>query len=126
MSVVAEAAVARGAPVVAEPGFGPQWWSSGTRTRVWWTAGTIAWTLVAVDAVYQLRAGVGSEQVALTVAGNVAEITVGLLFWMWRRNLIGPLIVTYVLVQLLGDLTTILPQSRLMPMVNESLRFTVA
>jgi signal transduction histidine kinase len=96
-----------------EPGFGPQWWSSGTRTWVWWTAGVVALTLVVVDAVYQLRSGVGRLQVALTLAGYFAELTVGLLFWMWRRNLIGPLIVTYVVSNVIPDLTLIWPHSRL-------------
>jgi hypothetical protein len=79
-----------------EPGFGPQWWSSGTRTWVWWTAGVGACALVVVDAVYQFRSGIAGPQVALSLTGDLAELAVGLLFWMWRRNLIGPLIVTYV------------------------------
>jgi signal transduction histidine kinase len=112
VSAVSEAVFGRSV-VTAEPGFGPQWWSSGTRTWVWWTAGTIAYTLVLVDAVFQLRNGALAGPLALNVAGELAEITVGLLFWMWRRNLIGPLIVTYVVVYLLQDLTTLLPHSRL-------------
>ena len=48
-----------------EPGFGPQWWSSGNRTRVSWTAGVVVCTLAVVNAVYQLRSGVGGPQVTL-------------------------------------------------------------
>jgi signal transduction histidine kinase len=73
----------------------------------------VAFGVVAVDAVYQLRSGAGSGPVGLAVAGDVAEITVALLFWMWRRNLIGPLMVSYVVLSLTADLTLILPHSRL-------------
>jgi signal transduction histidine kinase len=102
-------------PVAAqrEAGFGPQWWRSGTRTWRWWSYGAIAYALVSADAVFQLRSGAGSKQVALNLAGCVAEITVGLLFWMWRRNLIGPLILTYVVVSLPADLSTFFSHSRL-------------
>jgi hypothetical protein len=83
------------------------------RTWVWWTAAAVALTLVVLDAAYQLRSGVGRPQVAATLAGYLAELTVGLLFWMWRRNLIGPLIVTYVVVNVIPDQTLIWPHSRL-------------
>jgi signal transduction histidine kinase len=100
-------------PTRSEPGFGPQWWSSGTRTWRWWTAGAIACTFVVVDAAFQLRSGIAGSQVALSLAGDLAEITVGLLFWMWRRNLIGPLILTYVVASMIPDLAAFFfPNSR--------------
>jgi hypothetical protein len=36
--------------------------------------------IVAVDAVYQARSGTGSPELEFYVAGEIAEITVGLLF----------------------------------------------
>jgi signal transduction histidine kinase len=97
----------------AEPGFGPQWWDSGTRTRWWWAGLVVSLGLVVADAVLNLASGVPAQNIAISLAGELAEITIGLLFWMWRGNAIGPLVVAYVVLSLIPDLASGFPQSRL-------------
>ena len=84
-------------------GWAPQWWRSGVRTRLWWAAAIVLPVLVAADLYvtwgwpepgWGTPSGRGAYLEAW--AGVTAEVTVGLLFWMWRPgNIVGPLLVLY-------------------------------
>jgi signal transduction histidine kinase len=96
-----------------EPGFGAYWWSSGTRTWLWWAALVVAGGVIAADQFYDLRFGYLRGTVAINSVGDFAEIGVGLLFWMWRPgNIIGPLMLAYVELTNVGDVAMFFPDSR--------------
>jgi signal transduction histidine kinase len=98
----------------AEPGFGPHWWRSGTRTWLWWVALVFTVSVNTLDAANEPRYGTPPGAEVLWVAGAIAEIAVAFLFWMWRpRNIVGPLLVAYINLLLIEDLWRFFPGSRL-------------
>ena len=96
-------------------GLAPRWWRDGVRTPRWWAAAILAPGLLVASLVTAYEHGYPPALCALRATTLSAEVTVGLLFWMWRpRNIIGPLLVTYpVLYVLFEDLVHWFPQSRL-------------
>jgi signal transduction histidine kinase len=100
-------------------GWAPQWWRSGVRTRMWWTAAVLAlgWQAVVGPYVDQHRFGLVTAipwLYAWVTAGLVAEILVGLLFWMWRpQNVVGPLLVAWAALSSLSGVPSYFPHSRL-------------
>jgi signal transduction histidine kinase len=85
------------------------------RGPLWWLALVFTVAINATDAVYELRFGVPASAVALYAAGEIAEITVALLFWMWRPgNIVGPLLIVYVNLILVSNFNgRFFPDSRL-------------
>jgi signal transduction histidine kinase len=96
-------------------GWAPRWWRDGVRTPLWWAAAILAPGLLVASAITAYEHGFPPALCALRAAALTAEVTVGLLFWMWRpRNIIGPLLVTYpVLFFVFEDLVHWFPHSRL-------------
>jgi hypothetical protein len=100
-------------------GWAPQWSRSGVRTRLWWTVAVLALGLQVVVLPYvdQHRFGLVTAipwLYAWVSAGLVAEILVGLLFWMWRpQNVVGPLLVAWAALSQLGAVPSYFPHSRL-------------
>ena len=99
-------------------GWAPQWWSSGVRTRLWWAA-AIVFPVITVADLYVTwgwaeAGGYPSGAYVVGFTGVTAEAVVGLLFWMWRPgNIVGPLLVLYAALALVGDPPGIWPTSRL-------------
>jgi signal transduction histidine kinase len=91
----------------------PRWWRDGTRTPLWWAAAVVAPLICWAD-VYGWWDATGDPVAFWWGIGILAEIVVGLLFWMWRPgNLVGPLLVTYATLAIGEDLLGVVPDSRL-------------
>ena len=70
-------------------GWAPRWWRDGVRTPLWWAAAisgrACSWRH---DTAYDH--GFPPARCALRATAFMAEVVVGLLFWMWRpRNIMG-------------------------------------
>ena len=77
-------------------GWAPRWWRDGVRTPLWWAAAILAPGLLLASTITAYDHGLPPALCALRATAFMAEVVVGLLFWMWRpRNIIGPLLVTY-------------------------------
>jgi hypothetical protein len=91
---------------------GPHWWSTGVRTPLWWAALVVGGAAVALER-HQWAIHGPTGVAALLAIGFAAEVVVGLLFWMWRPgNVVGPLLVTYVLLAAINT-DAVPPDSRL-------------
>ena len=96
-------------------GWAPRWWRDGVRTPLWWAAAILGPGLLVASTITAYDHGFPPALCALRATAFMAEVVVGLLFWMWRpRNIIGPLLVTYpVLFVVFEDLVHWFPHSRL-------------
>ena len=66
----------------------PDWWRRGARTPLWWFV--IPFTIVAVTFdgwALQSHHLLTANWVVITEVGTLAEVGVGLLFWMWRPGI---------------------------------------
>jgi hypothetical protein len=92
----------------------PVWWQTGRRTPLWWLVFVGGSVLLAVETLLEVqRKTLPFPDLGLALAGQVAEFTVGLLFWMWRpRNIVGPLLALWPLLALTTDLPAIFLGSR--------------
>jgi signal transduction histidine kinase len=106
--------VALPAVVRPERGFGPQWWTSGVRTRRWWAFGALTVAILFADVGADVVWGPLARAIgAAWIVWGMAEIAVGLLFWMWRPgNIVGPLLLTYVVLICFSDVPDQFPDSR--------------
>ena len=65
----------------------PVWWQTGRRTPLWWIVLFGGSALLAADTVLNFeRHTYPARFLVLGNAGQIAEFTVGLLFWMWRAG----------------------------------------
>ena len=96
-------------------GWAPRWWRDGVRRPLWWAAAILGPGLLVASTITAYEHGFPPALCALRATAFMAEVFVGLLFWMWRpRNIIGPLLVTYpVLFVVFEDLVHWFPHSRL-------------
>ena len=96
-------------------GWAPRWWRDGVRTPLWWAAAILGPGLLVASTITAYEHGFPPALCALRATAFMAEVVVGLLFWMWRpRNIVGPLLVTYpVLFVVFEDLVHWFPHSRL-------------
>ncbi len=92
----------------------PVWWRTGRRTPLWWLVLVVGSLLLAADSA--LTFGRHTSPTRFLVVGNagqVAEFTVGLLFWMWRpRNIVGPLLALWPLLALSNDVPSLFDYSQ--------------
>jgi signal transduction histidine kinase len=93
---------------------GPQWWTSGVRTRRWWSFGTLTIAVLLADVGADVVWGPLATAIGVAwIVWGMAEIAVGLLFWMWRPgNIVGPLLLAYVVLMCLVDVPDQFPDSR--------------
>jgi len=95
---------------------GLSWWHSGRRSWLWWTTAAIAYPFIVWDACtwVSLFPGWNNAGTPLGDVGMAADVTVGLLFWMWRpRNPVGPLLIAWGSLNDLIYLMLYFPDSRL-------------
>jgi signal transduction histidine kinase len=92
----------------------PVWWRTGRRTPLWWVVLVGGSTLLAADSVLTFERHTSPARfLVMGNAGQIAEFTVGLLFWMWRpRNVVGPLLALWPLLALSNDVPSLFDYSQ--------------
>jgi signal transduction histidine kinase len=98
---------ARGRPL-------PVWWRTGRRTPLWWVVLVGGSALLAADSVLTFERHTSPARfLVMGNAGQIAEFTIGLLFWMWRpRNIVGPLLAMWPLLALSNDVPSLFDYSQ--------------